>query len=164
MSTHTIQEEDEMKKLMGVAFAAFMTVFFFMGTGCSDKTTTTPLSTPSDSEAAGKGAQDGDTLPQHIIDAVNLVMPNGTIVAAVEEEEKGKIVYEVEVEENGQKFEVEVDEDGQVLEIEEDDDDGDGEDGDDDEGEDEDDGEDGEDGDDDGEGEDEDEDEDEDDD
>lgn len=106
-----------MKNLLRFAQATFVAMLFTMGTGCSESTST-PLAIPSDSDAAGKGSQGAETLPQLIIDAVNQAKPGGTIVAAVREKEHGEILYEVEVVVDGQRFEVEVDESGKVLEIE----------------------------------------------
>lgn len=110
-----------MKKSLQFAQIAFAAMIFLMGTGCSESTST-PLAIPSDANAAGKESQGAEVLPQIIVDAVNQAMPGGTLLAAVQEKEKGKVVYEVEVEVDGERFEVEVDEQGKVLEIEKDDD------------------------------------------
>ena len=88
------------------------------GIGCSD-TTTSPLAVPDQGGASKAAAGLAEELPQNIIDAVNQEKPDGTIVAAFREEEKGKTVYEVEVEmADGNRWEVEVDPDGAVLEVE----------------------------------------------
>jgi len=103
-------------------FFGVLLLLLFMGCSGSSSTSSTSLSIPTDPSAAKEGQEGSDALPQTIIDAVNQELPNGTIVAATKEEEKGEISYDVEVEVDGKKFEVEVAEDGTVIEVEEDDD------------------------------------------
>lgn len=90
-------------------------VILLLGVGCSGND-------PSPVAVSAKDAQEGqEVLPQLVIDAVNEAVPNATLISAVKEEEKGKVVYEVRVEADGKSLEVEVSADGELLEIEDDD-------------------------------------------
>ena len=109
-----------MKTLWNIVQTLSAVALLLLVMGCSGSSST-PLSVSADSSAAKEGQGGSDQLPQIISDAVNQALPNGTIVAATREKEKGKISYDVEVEVNGKMFEVEVAEDGTVLEVEEDD-------------------------------------------
>ena len=96
------------------AVRGFFVLPLVLGIGCSDSST--PLAVPVDGVALKAGQE---VLPQHIIDAVKAEKPEGTLVAAFKEKEKGKTVYEVEVEmPDGSRYEVEVNTDGKVLEVE----------------------------------------------
>lgn len=91
-----------------------------LGSGCSENKSVS-LAIP-DQAAGAKSAQEGEGLPQNIIDAVNEAKPGNTIISAAMELEDGKNVYEVVVEADGERWEVEVSADGKVLEVEKDDD------------------------------------------
>ena len=71
-----------------------------------EKSNSTPLAVP-------------EGLPQLIIDAVNAEKPGAAVIAAFEEREKGKTIFEVMVEmPDGKGYEIEVGAKGKVLEVE----------------------------------------------
>lgn len=59
-----------------------------------------------------------DKLPKAVADAIKARFPAGEITSAEKEKEDGKVVYDIELKENGVKYEMDILEDGTVLEIE----------------------------------------------
>jgi uncharacterized membrane protein YkoI len=59
-----------------------------------------------------------DKLPKKVTDAVKARFPDAKLVSAEKEEEDGKTVYEVAIENKDQKVEVTVTPDGDIIEIE----------------------------------------------
>jgi Putative beta-lactamase-inhibitor-like, PepSY-like len=57
-------------------------------------------------------------LPKAVADAVKARFPEGKITDAAKEEEKGKVVYDIELTERGRKYETDIKEDGTLLEVE----------------------------------------------
>jgi uncharacterized membrane protein YkoI len=59
-----------------------------------------------------------DKLPKKIMDAIKNRFPNAEITSAEKEKEDGKVVYDIELKQDGRKYEMDIQEDGTIIEIE----------------------------------------------
>jgi putative PepSY-like beta-lactamase-inhibitor len=57
-------------------------------------------------------------LPKAVAEAVKARFPRGKISDAAKEEEKGQVVYDIELKQDGRKYETDIREDGTLLEVE----------------------------------------------
>ncbi len=67
-------------------------------------------------EKAGKIAP--DKLPQKIKDSIKDRFPGAEVTSAEKENEKGKVMYDIELKHEGRKYEMDIKEDGTIVEIE----------------------------------------------
>src|SRR6266568_193379 len=67
-------------------------------------------------EKAGKIAP--DKLPQKIKDSIKGRFPGAEVTSAEKENEKGQIMYDIELKHEGRKYEMDIKEDGTIVEIE----------------------------------------------
>jgi uncharacterized membrane protein YkoI len=59
-----------------------------------------------------------DQLPKVIKDAVNGRFPGAEITSAEKETENGKVIFDIELKQQGRKYEMDIEENGTVIEIE----------------------------------------------
>jgi hypothetical protein len=59
-----------------------------------------------------------DKLPQKIKDSIKGRFPGAEVTGAEKENEKGKVVFDIELKHEGRKYEMEIEEDGTIVEIE----------------------------------------------
>ncbi len=59
-----------------------------------------------------------DKVPKAIMDAIKGRFPKAELTSVEKEKEDGKVVYDVELKENGRKYEMDIAEDGTIIEIE----------------------------------------------
>jgi hypothetical protein len=59
-----------------------------------------------------------DKLPAKISEAIKGRFPSGEVTSAERETEDGKVVYDIELKQDGRKYEMDIQEDGTIIEIE----------------------------------------------
>src|SRR5437868_14351659 len=59
-----------------------------------------------------------DKVPKPVMDAIKARFPGADITSVEKEKEGDKVVYDIELKQQGRKYEMDIQEDGTVLEIE----------------------------------------------